>query len=67
MFVGAGDGPCAILAIGTRMDGDVIYPAAELAQRHGAGVAKTTPDPKEAYAGNADDLPAAYRDGWLPG
>ena len=27
VFVGAGDGPCAILAVGTRSGGDVVYPA----------------------------------------
>ncbi len=67
VFVGAGDGPCAILAVGSRTGGAVIYPESELAQRHGAGVAKVTPDPDEAYAGNADDVPTEYQEGWLPG
>ena len=67
VFVGAGEGPCAILAIGSRTGGEVVYPASELAQRHGAGVAETTRNSKEAYAGNAEDVPAAYREGWLPG
>src|SRR5256885_1013829 len=40
VFVGAGDGPCAILAIGTRLGEQIVYPESELAQRHGAGVAK---------------------------
>ena len=67
VFVGAGDGPCAILAVGTRTKGAVIYPESELAQRHGAGVAKETSEPDEAYAGFAKDTPVAYREGWLPG
>ena len=67
VFVGAGDGPCAILAVGSRTGGDVIYPASELAQRHGAGVATTTSESKEAYADNAEDVATPYRDGWLPG
>ncbi len=67
VFIGAGEGPCAILAVGSRSGGAVLYPESELAQRHGAGVAKTTPDPKEAYAGNAGDVPTGYREGWLPG
>ncbi len=67
VFVGAGEGPCAILAIGSRTGGGVVYPASELAQRHGAGVAETTRNSKEAYAGNAEDVPTAYREGWLPG
>jgi hypothetical protein len=67
VFVGAGEGPCAILAIGTRLSDDVIYPVSELAQRHGAGVQHETRDPEEAYADVADDDAAGYRDGWLPG
>jgi uncharacterized cupin superfamily protein len=67
VFVGAGDGPCTLLAIGGRSDGDVIYPEAEVAQRHGAGVEKTTKEPKEAYAGYSNDVPARFRDEWLPG
>jgi uncharacterized cupin superfamily protein len=67
VFVGAGDGPCAILALGTRLSPEVVYPASELAQRHRAGVGRTTRDPKEAYAGSADDVDVPFRDGWLPG
>jgi uncharacterized cupin superfamily protein len=50
VFVGAGDGPCAILALGGRYAEDIIYPAAELALKHGAGVEQDTPKPDEAYA-----------------
>lgn len=46
--------------------GDVIYPASELAQRHGAGVEHETRDPKEAYAGTRPDADVAFREGWLP-
>ncbi len=67
VFVGAGDGPCAILAVGTRTKGAVLYPESELAQRHGAGVAKETHEPDQAYAGYVKDGPAPYREGWLPG
>jgi hypothetical protein len=67
VFVGAGDGPCAILAIGSRTGGGVIYPESELAQRHRAGVPTATPEPKVAYAGYAEDVATPYRDGWLPG
>ncbi len=67
VFVGAGEGPCAILAVGTRTKGGVIYPVSDLAQRHGAGVDKETSEPKEAYAGLAEDMPVPYREGWLPG
>jgi len=67
VFVGAGDGPCAILAVGTRSDGDVVYPRSELALRHGAGVEKETRDPREAYADIRPDVEVPYRDGWLEG
>jgi uncharacterized cupin superfamily protein len=67
VFVGAGDGPCAILAVGGRGGDAVIYPASELAQRHGAGVQRETPEPAEAYAGLTLDVAVEYRDGWLPG
>jgi uncharacterized cupin superfamily protein len=67
VFVGAGDGPCAILAVGTRSGGDVIYPRSELALSHGAGVEQDTPEPREAYANVQPDVEIRYRDGWLEG
>jgi uncharacterized cupin superfamily protein len=67
VFVGAGDGPSTLLAVGSRSDGDVIYPEAEVAQRHGAGVEKETKEPKEAYANFSHDVPAKFREEWLPG
>jgi uncharacterized cupin superfamily protein len=66
VFIGAGDGPCAILAVGTRLSDRVVYPESELARRHGAGVERQTDDPREAYAGIPKDTECAYRDGWLP-
>jgi uncharacterized cupin superfamily protein len=52
VFVGAGDGPCAILMVGTRKEPDeVLYPVSEVAGRHGAAVERETPDPAEASAG----------------
>ena len=67
VFVGAGDGPCAILAVGARAGEGIVYPASELAQRHDAGVEKETPDPREAYAPFPKDADVPYREGWLPG
>ncbi len=66
VFVGAGSGPCAILAIGARPTKEIVYPANELAQRHGAGVDADTPDPTEAYARFRPDVDVGYRAGWLP-
>ena len=37
IIVGAGDEPCAVLAVGGRLHEGVVYPVAELALRHGAG------------------------------
>jgi uncharacterized cupin superfamily protein len=67
VFVGAGDGPCTVLAIGTRLSDDVVYPESELAQRHRAGVENETRDPDEAYADIKPDVAVEFRDAWLPG
>ena len=67
VFVGAGDGPCAILAVGTRTTDGVVYPVSEVAQRHGASVRAETREPSQAYAEVPPDTPVSYRDGWLPG
>jgi uncharacterized cupin superfamily protein len=49
IFVGAGSGPCVIVMAGSRAEHTILYPASELAQRHGAGVGQETAVPKEAY------------------
>ena len=52
IFVGAGDGPCAILMIGLRPEVETLsYPVSELAAQYGASVTEYTEDPDEAYAG----------------
>jgi uncharacterized cupin superfamily protein len=67
VFVGAGDGPCAILMVGVRLEHEeLIYPVAEVASRHGAGVEKETPDPSVAYAAYPRSEPGPYREGTLP-
>ena len=63
VIVGAGDGPCAILMIGSRPDVETLhYPVSEVAAKHGASVAKETDEPDEAYA----DWPGEYRPVRLP-
>ena len=64
IFVGAGDGPCAILMISPRPEREILhYPASELARGHGAGAERETDDPREAYAGYG--RPQVGRpDGW---
>jgi len=51
IFVGSGDEPCVIFMTGARTrPKEIVYPASELAQRHGAGVERETATPREAYA-----------------
>ena len=49
-FVGAGEGPCVILMVGSRSGPEVRYPVSELAARYGASVAEETSDWRQAYA-----------------
>jgi uncharacterized cupin superfamily protein len=50
VFVGAGDGPCAVLMIGSRRVDECHYPVNELAASYDASVAVPTDVPEEAYA-----------------
>ena len=43
VFVGAGDGPCVIVMVGSRRpDDDIVYPVSEVALKHGAGVVENS-------------------------
>ena len=70
MILGAGTGPCAVLAVGAREHrhgpGWGGYTVDEIALRHGAGVEQETSDPGEAYARFPEPVPTRYVDGWLP-
>jgi uncharacterized cupin superfamily protein len=56
ILVGAGQGPSVVLMTGTRRPGrPIFYPVSELALRHRAGVEQATPNPRDAYAGYADE------------
>jgi uncharacterized cupin superfamily protein len=51
IFVGAGDGPSAILMVGARSEEEqLLYPVSEVAARYGASVEEETSDPEQAYA-----------------
>ena len=71
IILGAGNGPCAVLAVGSRLEepGEMWggYCVDETARRHGAAVERETGDADEAYG----HLPAleftGYREGWLRG
>lgn len=80
-IVGAGDGPCIVFAVGSRVnhternaDGEIqaregwgAYPVDETALRRGAGVEEETTDGGVAYASFADPVTTRYRDPLLPG
>lgn len=66
IFVGAGDGPCAILMIGARgANFDIHYPVNARAARFGASVATATDSPAEAYADWPEELTPTTID-WPP-
>ena len=51
VFVGAGDGPCAVLMVGARTDDEeLLYPVSDIAAQYGASAEEETPDPRQAYA-----------------
>lgn len=50
VFVGAGEGPCAVLMIGSRRRDEAYYPVNEVAAKYGASVTSATGEPAEAYA-----------------
>jgi uncharacterized cupin superfamily protein len=71
IIVGAGEGPCVVLAIGAREHQDDAgwggYAVDETAASHGVGVERETADAGQAYAGQPRRQPTAYRRGWLEG
>jgi uncharacterized cupin superfamily protein len=70
VIVGAGDGPCVVVAVGARQhqegDGWGGYTVDDAAVRHDASAERETKDPREAYARFPARQPTRYRDGWLP-
>jgi uncharacterized cupin superfamily protein len=70
VIVGAGSGPCVVLAVGAREhqggEGWGGYHVNEVAQRHNASAEEETTDAHVAYARFKHREPTRYRDGWLP-
>jgi uncharacterized cupin superfamily protein len=71
IILGAGHGPCVVVAVGAREHIDENcngggYPVDEVALRHGAGVEEETDDAELAYARFEKTEPTRYRDGSLP-
>jgi uncharacterized cupin superfamily protein len=71
VFVGAGDGPCVILAASSRQFQARgpwgFYTVDEAARRHNACPDEETQDTSAAYARLPPSEPTRYRDGLLPG
>jgi uncharacterized cupin superfamily protein len=69
-IVGAGDGPCVVVAIGARERGTEeewgAYRVDGLARRHGAGVEEETADGDVAYAPFGPARWRSYPEGLLP-
>ena len=70
VIVGAGSGPCLVIAVGARAHdgepGSLVFPAEDAAGRYGASVEEDTDDGDVAYGPLPPRQPTAYRDGWLP-
>jgi uncharacterized cupin superfamily protein len=70
VIVGAGDGPCILLAMSSRENqafgpyGE--YVAHDVARKHGASPSQTSQDPPEEDVPWPASEPSGYRDGWLP-
>ena len=69
-IVGAGSGPCAIVAVGARQHQDGPgwggYPYSEVAMKHDASAEQETNDPKVAYARFPQRQEGEFREDWLP-
>ena len=69
-IVGAGDGPCIVIAVGARANQDGPgwggYTVDEAAARHRVSVERDTNDATEAYAKFQKRKPTRYREDWLP-
>ena len=65
VVVGAGDGPCAVLMVGTRKEPEeLLYPVSPVAARYGASVEEETSDEEAAYAGVEGELRPLGRVPW---
>ncbi len=70
VIIGAGDGPCVVLAMSSRENQAFgpygAYTVDEAARRYGACPEEETQDADVAYASVPNSEPTRYRDGWLP-
>jgi uncharacterized cupin superfamily protein len=70
VIVGAGNGPCLVIAVGARERSDgpdwIGFTVDGAARRYGASVEADTTDPDAVYSPLPGREPTTYRDGWLP-
>src|SRR5438132_5444993 len=66
VIIGAGNGPCLVIAIGARERDSLGFTVDAIAKRRGVSVEEDTNDPEVAYARIPRREPTAYCDGWLP-
>ena len=67
VLIGAGDGPCVVVAVSTRdPESSVRYIAAEVAKKHGDAPPHDTERADEAYADTSPPRILRYLDGDLP-
>ena len=68
-IVGAGDGPCVVIAVGAREnqggEGWGGYPYSDLAMKYDASAPEETNDAKVAYGRFPKGQLSPYQDGWL--
>jgi uncharacterized cupin superfamily protein len=64
VFVGAGQGPCAVLMIGSRRKDEAHYPVNETAAKYGASAETATDDPAVAYADWRTEAPQPVTVAW---
>jgi len=70
VIVGAGDGPCVVIAVGARQHQDGPgwggYTVDKAAAKYGASVDEDTNDSEIAYSKVTHRQPTRFRDEWLP-
>jgi uncharacterized cupin superfamily protein len=67
IFVGAGEGPCAVLMIGSRRQDAAHYPVNDVAAKYDASVKSATDEPDEAYADWRQEPWRPIQSPWAPG
>jgi uncharacterized cupin superfamily protein len=68
IFVGAGEGPCVVIAVGARFGPDeTVFPVDRVALKYAAGVERETTASAEAYAPFPKPVPVPFSEEFLGG